>query len=359
MIRRAVVIGAGVFGTCTAIELRDRGWSVQVFDRPDAGAASRADARILRASHGAHDWFTRSAIRGIDGWRRLGRRTGCEFIEERGVLLFVSDGNRGDWERHGAASLRRLGVPVAELSSEATASRFPHVDPQGLAFAVWEPTAGVIRAQAALRALHGLLESLGSAVQQADCRPGPGDAVLVDATPLSADAVIWAVGAQAPELFPGRIPVRTARQDSYRLADDREADAEPAWLDTGAELYGIPGAADRAPRAVLDVEADPASDPGSCGMPERLNRYLSRRFPDLKRSVVRREACLYATTPDDMPVLGRLPGTATNWLIGGDGGIGLKHAPAWSTQLADALDGISSPSLRSAVDPPYPPKGKP
>ena len=348
MTRRAVVVGAGVLGACTALALRDRGWSVDVFDRGEPGTASRADARILRFSHGADEWWTRSAADGIAGWHALQRRAGAGFLEARGVLLLVSGANLGEWERHSVAAVRRCGVPVQELDPAATARRFPHVDPDGLAFAVWEATAGVIRAEEALQALHGLLAAHGGEVRRAECRPDPGEAVVVDGTPLTADAVIWAVGAQAGRLFPGRVPIRAARQDSYRLAGDPAAQTQPAWLDTGAELYGIPGAPGRTDKAVLDVEATLPPAPGP--LPQRLDDYLRRRFPDLDRTVQHQEHCTYAATDDDIPMLGRLPGTGTHWLVGGDGGIAFKHAPAWAGRLADALDGLRAPPRRLAVD---------
>ncbi|MFI5933794.1 NAD(P)/FAD-dependent oxidoreductase [Actinoplanes sp. NPDC051494] len=352
MTRRAVVVGAGVLGACTALELLDRGWSVDVVDRGDPGTPSRADTRILRFSHGADEWLTRSAVAGIRGWHDLERRSGAGFIETRGVLVLAGDRAPGDWERDSVAQVRRCGVPVRELDPAATARRFPYLDPRGLAFAVWEPTAGVIRAGEALRALHELLAGHGGKVHRAGCRPGPDDTVLVDGTPLGADAVIWAVGAQAGQLFPGRVRIRAAHQDSYRLAGDPAADTRPAWLDVGAELYGIPGAPGRTTKVVLDVEATTAPAPGL--LPSRLDEYLHRRFPDLDHTVRDQERCTYAATDDDVPVLGRLPGTGTHWLIGGDGGIAFKHAPAWAGILADALDGRRAPPRRLAVDRPSP-----
>jgi sarcosine oxidase len=346
MTRRAVVAGAGVLGACVALELLERGWSVEVFDRCDPATASRADARILRCSHGPDLWQTRSAVRGLHGWHELRRRTGCDFLEERGVLLLVSDGDPGDWERHSLASLGGLGVPVQELDAAATARRFPHIDPDGLAFAVWEPAAGVIRAELALRALHGLLAAHGSRPRRGDCRPGADERVLVDGTPLVADAVVWAVGPHAGQLFPGRVPIRPARQDSYRLGAGGGA-TEPAWLDLGAAMYGVPGTPGRPAKAVLDVEA---TDHAPDGLPDRLDDYLGRRFPGTDRGLRHRETCTYAATADDTPVLGRLPGTATHWLIGGDGGAGFKHAPDWAVRLADALDGLRPPPSRLAVD---------
>jgi glycine/D-amino acid oxidase-like deaminating enzyme len=352
MTRRAVVVGAGVLGAWTALELLERGWSVEVFDRCEPGTPSRADARILRYSHGPDLWQTRSAVRGIHGWHELRRRTGCDFLEERGVLLLVSDRNPGDWERHSRAALRGLGVPVQELDAAATRRRFPHINPDGLAFAVWEPTAGVIRAEAALRALHGLLAAHGSEGRRADCRPGPAERVLVEGTPLAADAVVWAVGAHAGQLFPGRVPIRAARQDSYRLSAGAAADTHPAWLDTGAELYGVPGTPDRTTKAVLDLETTGLETTGDApgGLPARLHDYLGRRFPGTDRTVRHRETCAYAATDDDLPMLGRVPGTTTHWLIGGDGGAGFKHAPAWAGRLADVLDGLRPPPPRLSLD---------
>ena len=138
------------------------------------------------------------------------------------------------------------------------------------------------------------------------------------------------------------------------LAGSTDADTSPAWLDTSAQLYGLPGSGQRAARVVLDVEADPADDDLDDKdpplLPPQLGGYLDRRFPGVRQSVECRVACHYGETPDDTPLLGRLPGSSSAWIVGGDGGGGSKHAPAWSSVLVDAIEGLRYPPARFAAD---------
>ena len=50
--KRAVVIGAGIVGVCTALQLLSDGWRVTLIEREEPGAgASKGNAGIIALSH--------------------------------------------------------------------------------------------------------------------------------------------------------------------------------------------------------------------------------------------------------------------------------------------------------------------
>jgi sarcosine oxidase len=65
----AVVVGAGVFGASLAHRLAGSGWDVTLVEQYTPGhvrAASGGENRLIRFSHGADTWYTRSAKRALE-----------------------------------------------------------------------------------------------------------------------------------------------------------------------------------------------------------------------------------------------------------------------------------------------------
>ncbi|MBT2383464.1 FAD-dependent oxidoreductase [Streptomyces sp. ISL-11] len=356
--RSALVIGAGVFGLSLARELAARAWHVDLVDRHPAGAGhgpSYADTRILRCAHGTDAFYATSARRARTLWRELEGESGTPFLHTTGVLLLAS-GTDTAWERASLDTLRRLGIPAEHLPAAALAGRFPGVDGDGVSFAVHEPDGGVLEARTAMRALaasaarRGVRTTVGTAVPE-------GDGARVDGEHLGADLVVWAVGPDLPALFPGRTPVVTERQDSYRLpALGPWAAGGPAWIDRSARLYGVPAIGGTATvKIVPDTEAT-----GAAELPSDARRYVAARFPGLAAApVVRREECAYAWSPDEHFLLDRLPGARRTWLVGGDSGHGFKHGPAWAAYVAGVLEGTTTALPRFALQRPLDPPREP
>jgi sarcosine oxidase subunit beta len=132
MTKRASIIGAGVVGCATGLELRRRGYDVTVLDRNgDVGHGSTsASCGIVRrfysqpgmvamAHEAVHIWADWAAYLGpIDDDRAVFHRPGMLFIPPR-----VDDGVRGI-----VAGMKKLGIRVSLLSTEETAERFPFLD---------------------------------------------------------------------------------------------------------------------------------------------------------------------------------------------------------------------------------------
>ena len=88
------VVGAGIFGVCTALELLDRGHCVTLieqFKEGDSRTTSNGISRNIRFSHGDDVWYTRSARKAKSLWRELEVRFSEELMDECGVAWFSHD----------------------------------------------------------------------------------------------------------------------------------------------------------------------------------------------------------------------------------------------------------------------------
>src|SRR2546423_4146595 len=110
------VIGAGVFGSWIAWQLRRAGASVLLVDAwgpAHSRASSGGESRIIRMGYGADEIYTRMAVRSLALWRELFERTGDPLFHRTGVLW----GARED-DPHSPATrdtFAPVGVPVEIL----------------------------------------------------------------------------------------------------------------------------------------------------------------------------------------------------------------------------------------------------
>lgn len=84
-----VVVGAGVFGAWTALQLRRTGRSVTLVDAFGTGSSrssSSGASRIIRMGYGAEAIYSRWAQRSFHDWRELFREWRQELFIRTGVL---------------------------------------------------------------------------------------------------------------------------------------------------------------------------------------------------------------------------------------------------------------------------------
>ena len=154
---RAVVVGAGAWGLPAAAELARRGCLVTLVDALDprgreALGSSAGPTRIWRLAHPDAP-RVRLAQRAAEGWRRLERdalgRDGLGKIAvERGILW--RDTERGSLAAV-AAALRGEGAAFCEVEARAVARFLPGLVADSRD-ALFQPQAGIVMAEAAMRA---------------------------------------------------------------------------------------------------------------------------------------------------------------------------------------------------------------
>jgi glycine/D-amino acid oxidase-like deaminating enzyme len=143
-----VVVGAGVMGAWTALRSRRAGWTTTLIDAFGAGhsrATSGDETRIIRSSHGADTFYTRWSREARVAWQTFGDEVGEAIFIEAGALWFA---RREDaFEAHSLSTLTSMGIPVQRLEPADVAAMWPQIRTDDLAFAVFEPEAGLLMAR--------------------------------------------------------------------------------------------------------------------------------------------------------------------------------------------------------------------
>jgi glycine/D-amino acid oxidase-like deaminating enzyme len=337
----AAIIGAGTFGSSLAWWLARTDWDVTLVDQfgpGDARATSGGETRLIRCGHGEDVLYPASAWRARELWRELEAECGAELLVECGLAWFA---HREDgWEGASARVLGEAGIPCERLAPAAAARLFPSVRTDDLAFVLFEPHAGVLRAQRAVQALAAGAVEHGGRLLRGRARPDGSRAVLDDGTVLEADRVVWACGGWLRDLFPEVVELRVTRQELFFLDGGPEWRHAPGWVDFDKALYGTGDVDDLGVKAAHDPDGPPldpdaplpATDPAS----ERLVREMAAwRFPALEGAPLKEsKTCRYELSADGHFVVGEHPEHAGVWLVGGGSGHGFKHGPALGEYVA-------------------------
>src|SRR5580658_5062019 len=84
------VIGAGVFGSWTALRLREAGRTVALVDAYGPGnekSSSGGASRVIRMGYGADEIYTRWSMQSLAAWKELFARIGRpDLFQPTGVL---------------------------------------------------------------------------------------------------------------------------------------------------------------------------------------------------------------------------------------------------------------------------------
>jgi glycine/D-amino acid oxidase-like deaminating enzyme len=352
----AVVIGAGIAGASTALALRRRGLAVTLVDVREPGharAASAGDHRILRASHGSDQLYTRWSREARLRWLELGAEVGQELFVQSGAVMLAQAGHT-QWEDASRDTLTRLGVPSFVVDLDELRLRLPLIDPRGLEYGLWEPESGFVYARRAVQATVRLFVEMGGVLRRGVGSTDERERPLVDGRPIEAGVIVFACGAWMGGLFPrtlGRL-LDVVRQDVMMVepppgSTGYDADSFPVWIDHGYPAYGIPAAGGFGFKAALtwrdmtlDMDRDDRLIPATSVASTR--RYLAHRFPALADApIVGQEVGQIANTTDTHFLIDRHPSQDGLVLVAGDSGHLFKHGPVVGDHIAAlALDEI-------------------
>jgi len=357
---QTVIIGAGTFGASLAWSLARAGEEVVLVDQFEPGdrrATSGGESRLIRCSHGADALYTASARRARALWRELEAESGEELMVEIGMAWFAE--REDGWEAESERAMTAQGIPCERLDPAAGAKLFPSLGTDDLAFVLYEPEAGVVRAQRAVQALarqavaHGAHLVRGHAVPDGDSAMLTASAAaaascgaLADGERLEGDAVVWACGPWLGGLFGELVPVTVTRQELlfFDGGPAWRSPGVPGWVDYDLAMYGTGDLDELGVKVALDREGpplDPDADLPAAGATEpEVRAYLAHRFPALADAPLKEgRCCRYELSADSNFIAARHPELERTWVLGGGSGHGFKHGPALAERVADALRG--------------------
>lgn len=355
------VVGAGIVGVMTALELRRRGHRVDLYDGWEPGharAASSGIHRVIRSAHGSDELYTRWARESRLRWLELGQAWGVELYRETGALILAEEGHSA-WEEAAIPTLERMGIPVLVLSPSELEARYPHMRFTRVAFGLYEPEAGFIWSRRAV--VRGFKEflSLGGNFVRRRPTTTPDERLMVDGTALVADRIIVATGSWMGAMFRrtlGRM-LRVIRQDVIFTSppdgsDVYDADHHPVWIDHGYPGYGIPAVEGHGFKAVIawheaDIDLDSDDRVVDQRALARSRQYLAYRFPELVgQPITDQKVCHIVMTPDTHFLFDVHPDHDDIILAGGGSGSIFKHGPVIGEYVAGIAEGRWAPDPR-------------
>ena len=371
-----MIVGAGTFGASLAWTLARAGEEVVLVDQFEPGdtrATSGGESRLIRCAHGGDELYTASARRARALWRELEAETGDELMVDIGMAWFAQ--REDGWESESERAMTAQGIPCERLDTADAAKLFPSLGTDDLAFVLYEPEAGVLRAQRAVQALARQAAAHGAQLVRGRATPD-GDHAVVTASDrgaaaggaragtsgageealgapvfrreerLEGDAIVWACGPWLGRLFGDLVPLTVTQQELLFF------DGGPAWRSPGVPgfvdydlaMYGTGDLDELGVKVAFDKEGpalDPDADLPAAGATEPIVReYLARRFPALADAPLKEgRCCRYELSADSNFIAARHPEHAGTWIVGGGSGHGFKHGPALAERVADALRG--------------------
>ena len=341
-----VIVGGGVMGCATALEIARRGASVAVVEKGALASGSTGRSSAIVRQHYSHEVTARMARYGLETFRDFDERVGgpSGFVPCGFVVLVPAEDEEG--LRANVALQRSVGIDTRTLAREEIAEVLPGVASADLVAAAWEPgagyadphltTSGLAAAAKRLEACFLLNREVTGIRFSRDRVTGVDTA----AGPIGAGAVVncagpW--GARVAAMAGLEVPVAPCRAQVSVFARPEGGRApHPVVLDFVHASYFRPETGDLTLVGLIDPsEADDVVDPDRYpehtdeGFDLRVGERWIRRCPAMEAASPRRGyAGLYAVTPDWHPVIDEVPPGSGHFLCTGFSGHGFKLAPA-------------------------------
>ncbi len=351
---KIAIVGAGIMGLCTAWALRKRGHAVTVYEQyaiPNPLGSSVDQHRLIRYPYGNDLGYTRMVDAAFAAWDRLWADLGERLYAETGTIGI--DGPGADWAKTSAATMREAGIAFETLDGDALARRFPHLRPENVATALYEPRGGPLFAGRIVERLAHHLGTHGVALhgktKVADVDAERGRIRLADSAVHGFDRVIVAAGPWITRLVPG-LAARVTPSRQIVVYAAAPASQQAAWASAPIMIerqrdyvyYAVP------PRAGLglkfgdhrfSLDGDPDRDrEAQRGEAEELLANCRNRFRDSDQyRIIDAKTCFYDVEARERFILEPL-GVA-GYAMSGFSGHGFKFGALLGELAAAALLG--------------------
>lgn len=349
-----VVIGAGMLGMCTAMNLLEHGARVTVLEANSIASGSSGRSVGVVGTQFTDPFqilLRRHALRQIREWESLG----LHFNHIGYLRLARTDAQMALFEKsvemQAEAGFRARVYHAGELRQLV-----PHMDPTGLAGGIFGPDDGFLDPHEVCIFLAERVRAAGSELRQfcrlqkVSRRPG---GYLLETTkgPIECDIVVNAAGAWAPrvaEMFGHTLHVRPERHEAITILLDRPLDyTMPMVMDlVNGEGSGLNFRHEKPGELIAEVHKvnsalpeDPETYNDQCNEASKIElaELLLERVPDLPGARLGRGwAGLYPVTADHLPFVGPIdPAEPTLITAAGAGGYGIQLAPVIGQVAAD------------------------
>jgi sarcosine oxidase len=368
-----VVTGLGAMGSAVCAQLATRGASVigiDQYDPPHPYGSTHGETRMTRLAVGEGAEYVPLVRRSHELWREIEAQTGTQLLTQPGGLIMSRPGG---WFFEGTRELaRRFEIKHEELAPSELRERFPMfaVDEQTEGY--YEPEAGFVRPEEAVRAQLELARRGGAELRTGErvldwSASGDGVGVVTDRSSYAASQLVLCAGPWLPQLFPeGRNLFAVHRQLQFwfpiRQGYEQLRDMPVFVWDFGGEpggfvhfdgFYGFPAVDGLAGGVKVAIETyetttepDGRQHPATPAEAATMYRHcIESRIPWLGPEPVRTLSCLYTCMRGSRFVIDHHPDHEAVLIVSPCSGHGFKHSAAigeavaqWATDGTPELD---------------------
>ena len=247
---KIIVVGAGIYGLSTAVQLSLRGHEVDVIDKgliPNSHSSSFDFHRLIRHAYGPQQGYASLIPPAFEAWDRMWSLLGESFYIETGALVL---GKKNDpWMTNSRSSLQSLNVPFEDWNTSQLRSRLPWLRVFPNEEALFCIPGGIIRSGLVVTALAKYLEQHGVRLHEnidiVKIDESTASLTDRDGNIFSADRIVTALGAGHDVLYSSEV---TSFRQVYALYPNppKVASIEggcPMILDIAedAGFYFVPG----------------------------------------------------------------------------------------------------------------------
>lgn len=365
----AVVIGAGNFGAWTALNLQRGGMQVTLLDQYGPGnsrSTSGGETRGVRSSYGDRiqglqwgEW----AIRATALWKEWDEQYADQLLPR----LFYETGDlmmREEMTPYLEQSMENwdvLGHPYEVLTPDEVRYRWPQIHTPEIGAAVYEPSAGVVRARRAIESVARVFQQEGGEIRVARASMGDQDGRtlsnihLENGERLDAGLFVIAVGPWfakfLPELMgrrfsanaighvyyiatpPGDEAFRFPNMPSYNVPETTGWPALPG----DSRGFRVRAGGARGEDPDTSIRTVPPE------MHERPREILAKYFPALAENPINEtRACHYCSVVSRNFLIDRHPDFDNAWLAGGGSAESFKQGPVLGRYIAGRIFGTEN-----------------
>jgi len=163
--QRVIIVGGGSFGVSAALELRQRGWLVDVLDPgpiPHPLAATTDISKVLRMDYGADEDYMILMEQAFEVWDRWNRAWPEPLWHETGFVIMKHEEMKpGSFEFESYQLLKKRGHKVDRLDRQELKRRFPAWNANHYTDGYYNPRAGWVESGRVLEWLYVEAQKLG------------------------------------------------------------------------------------------------------------------------------------------------------------------------------------------------------
>lgn len=357
-----LIIGAGIFGVTTALELRGRGYDVTLIDPgplPYPLAASTDVSKVVRMEYGKDRQYMRMVMQAIKGFQQWNEEFGEDLYHETGVLMVSKEPmSAGGYVDDSFRMLLQEGQWPEKLSADEITRRFPAWNPSEYAEGFYHARGGYAESERVVSKLVAQAKRDNVAVyagQTADelllhgsrargVRTQEGQTFLAEHT-------VVAAGAWTPWLLPElqQVMQATGHPIFHLRPSDSALFTPPNFVVFTADTartgwYGFPllrGGIVKVGNHGVGLPLHPEHDERAVYEEDcaQLRGFLASTFPALlEAEIVYTRRCLYNDTLDEHFWIDRHPDKEGLSVATGGSGHGFKFAPVLGGLIADVVE---------------------